>query len=180
MFALKAFLCKRQNVVWMELNLFRARRCLHLWALWRCSLDTKGGKREGPQIGEANIRANDHLTDGSLHFFDAFIGKKRERIPRSCCVIVRGLIMLYSICIRALPLINTIVCWDISKIQNQNVLFCSMDWKTSDVIYPFLRVNATFRSYPRYFHVSPTESEIIIWSCAHFAPPSPSPSIFQA
>lgn len=38
-------------------------------------LDAMGEKREEPQFEETTIRANDHLTDGSLHFFDAIISR---------------------------------------------------------------------------------------------------------
>lgn len=72
---LKGFRSKNENVMLMYLNPFRAWRWpLHL-DLLRCSLDAKGEKKEEPQFGEATIRADDHLTDGSLHFFDAIISR---------------------------------------------------------------------------------------------------------
>lgn len=66
---------KNENIMLMYLNPFRAWRWpLHL-ALLRCSLDARREKKEEPQFWEATIRANDHLTDGSLHFFDAIISR---------------------------------------------------------------------------------------------------------
>lgn len=74
-FAPKHLQYKNENIMLMCLNPFRAWRWpLHL-ALLRCSLDARREKKEEPQFWEATIRANDHLTDGSLHFFDAIISR---------------------------------------------------------------------------------------------------------
>lgn len=74
-FAPKGLQSKNENIMLMYLNPFRAWRWPLPLALLRCSWDARREKKEEPQFGKATIRASDHLTDGSLHFFDAIISR---------------------------------------------------------------------------------------------------------